>query len=68
MYAVLHTSHTHLPVDDTLDSLLAGSDDEAEEDAVVNQVLDEIGIDIQKKVTLIILLFLLTLCYSISVA
>ncbi len=39
------------PVDDTLDSLLAGSDDEAEEDAVISQVLDEIGIDIQKKVS-----------------
>lgn len=36
-------------MDDTLDSLLAGSDDEAEEDAVVSQVLDEIGIDIERK-------------------
>ncbi len=38
-------------MDDTLDSILAGSDDEAEEDAVVSQVLDEIGIDIGKQVT-----------------
>ncbi|XP_064404163.1 charged multivesicular body protein 2b-like [Halichondria panicea] len=36
-------------MDDTLDSLLAGSDDEAEEDAVITQVLDEIGIDITRK-------------------
>ena len=44
-------SHPHtLTVDDTLDSILAGSDDEAEEDAVVAQVLDEIGIDIERKV------------------
>ena len=41
-------------MDDTLDSILAGSDDEAEEDAVVAQVLDEIGIDIERKVPLIL--------------
>lgn len=29
--------------------MLEGSDDEAESDAIVNQVLDEIGIDIQGK-------------------
>lgn len=37
-------------VDDTLESILAGSDDEAEEDAVISQVLDEIGIEVSSKV------------------
>ena len=37
-------------MDDTLDSILAGSDDEAEEDAVISQVLDEIGIEVSSKV------------------
>ena len=37
-------------MDDTLESILAGSDDEAEEDAVISQVLDEIGIDVTNKV------------------
>ena len=37
-------------VDDTLDSVLAGSDEEEETEAVVGQVLDEIGIDISSKV------------------
>ena len=36
-------------INDTLDGVLEGSDDEAESDAIVNQVLDEIGIDIQGK-------------------
>ena len=38
-------------VDDTLDSILGGSDDEAEEDAVISQVLDEIGIEVTGKVS-----------------
>ncbi len=37
-------------VDDTLESILGGSDDEAEEDAVISQVLDEIGIEVTSKV------------------
>ena len=37
-------------VSDTLDSILAGSDEEEEEDAVISQVLDEIGIEITGKV------------------
>lgn len=37
-------------MDDTLDSLLGGSDEEAEEDAVISQVLDEIGIEVNRKV------------------
>ena len=37
-------------VEDTLDSVLGGSDDEAEEDAVISQVLDEIGIEVTGKV------------------
>merc|ERR1712228_1126166 len=36
-------------MNDTLDDILADSDDEAEQDAVVNQVLDEIGIEISGK-------------------
>ena len=38
-------------MNDTLDDILADSDDEAEQDAVVNQVLDEIGIEISGKVS-----------------
>lgn len=38
-------------MDDVLDSVLAGSDDEAEEDAVISQVLDEIGIEVQQKLS-----------------
>ena len=34
---------------DTLDDLLGASDEEEESDAIVNQVLDEIGIDINDK-------------------
>ena len=34
---------------DTLDDLLGASDDEEEQDAIVNQVLDEIGIEITGK-------------------
>ena len=37
-------------VEDTLDSILGASDDEAEEDAVISQVLDEIGIEVTSKV------------------
>ena len=37
-------------MNDTLDDILADSDDEAEQDAVVTQVLDEIGIEISGKV------------------
>ena len=50
VYVVLcaHT-HTHT-VDDTLEGILGGSDDEAEEDAVISQVLDEIGIEVSGKV------------------
>lgn len=36
-------------MNDTLDDLLGGSDDEEEQDAIVNQVLDEIGIEITGK-------------------
>jgi division protein CdvB (Snf7/Vps24/ESCRT-III family) len=34
-------------VDDVLEGVLEGSDDEAQSDAIVNQVLDEIGIEIK---------------------
>lgn len=36
-------------VNDTLEGVLEGSDDEAQSDAIVNQVLDEIGIEISGK-------------------
>lgn len=57
LYYYLHSSHTPFPfpphtllhtVDDTLDSLF--DDDEQEEDAVMSQILDEIGIEVNKKV------------------
>ena len=38
-------------VDDTLDSIVGGSDEEAEEYAVISQVLDEIGIEVQQKLS-----------------
>ena len=34
-------------MNDVLDGVLEGSDDEAQSDAIVNQVLDEIGIEIR---------------------
>ena len=37
-------------VDDTLDSVMGGSDEEAEDD-VISQVLDEIGIEVNRKVS-----------------
>jgi charged multivesicular body protein 2B len=39
--------HIQSIVNETLDGVLEGSDDEAESDAIVNKVLDEIGIEIQ---------------------
>jgi charged multivesicular body protein 2B len=36
-------------MDDTLDSILAGSDEEEESEAIIGQVLDEIGIDLNSK-------------------
>ena len=36
-------------VNETLDGVLEGSDDEAQSDAIVNKVLDEIGIEISGK-------------------
>ena len=36
-------------INDTMDSVLAGSDDEAEQDSVINQVLGEIGIEMSGK-------------------
>ena len=38
------------PVDSTLEDAFEHSDDEAEQDAVVSQVLDEIGIEMTGKV------------------
>ena len=40
----------HISVNEGLDSVLDESGDEEEQDAIVNQVLDEIGIDIAGKV------------------
>ena len=37
-------------VDDTLDSILTGSDDEEEQDQIIGQVLDEIGLEYTSKV------------------
>ena len=41
---------TFFSVNEALDDILADSDDEEEEQAIVNQVLDEIGIEITNKV------------------
>ena len=40
----------YVSVNDTLDDILTESGDEEEQDAIVTQVLDEIGIDISGKV------------------
>ena len=40
-------------VNDALDDILADSDDEEEEAAIVNKVLDEIGIEISGQVSLL---------------
>lgn len=49
----MYNYHIHMifSVNDTLDDILGESGDEEESDAVVNQVLDEIGIEITGKVT-----------------
>ena len=44
-----------ISVDDTLESVLAASDEEEESEAIVTQVLDEIGIDINSKVCCIVI-------------
>ena len=44
-------------VNETLDSIFDESGDEEEQDAVVNQVLDEIGIEISGKVSITAILF-----------
>ena len=46
-------------VNDSLDDILGESGDEEEQDAIVTQVLDEIGIDISGKVCL-------SVCFSVS--
>ncbi len=38
-------------MNDALDDILADSDDETEQDAIVTQVLDEIGIEISGKMS-----------------
>ena len=40
-------------VNDALDDILADSDDESEEQAVITKVLDEIGIEISGKVIIV---------------
>src|SRR5690606_27116372 len=39
-------------VEESLNGILDNSDDEAEQDQVVNQILDEIGIEVNQKVRL----------------
>lgn len=41
---------SHCPVNDTLDEIFDASGDEEESEDIVNQVLDEIGIEISGKV------------------
>jgi hypothetical protein len=48
---VFYTFFVHPLVNDALDDIMADSDDEEEEDAIVNKVLDEIGIEISGKVS-----------------
>lgn len=48
---IFYKNYLFFAVEDTLNSVLTESGDEEEEDAVVNQVLDEIGIEISGKVS-----------------
>lgn len=41
----------YILVNDAMDSIMDGSDDEAEQDAIVNNVLEEIGIDMNMAVS-----------------
>ena len=43
-------------MNDALDDILADSDDESEEQAVIDKVLDEIGIEISGKVNIFVIL------------
>ena len=47
---MIQTGNINFLVNDTLDDILNESGDEEESDAIVTQVLDEIGIDISGKV------------------
>ena len=48
---MMHHLSNLLLVNDTLESVFDESGDEEEQDAIVSQVLDEIGIEISGKVT-----------------
>ena len=50
MYGINQVLLFWFVVNDTLDDMLNESGDEEEQDAIVNQVLDEIGIEISGKV------------------
>lgn len=49
-------SYVYFIVNDALDDILADSDDESEEQAVIDKVLDEIGIEISGKVNIFVIL------------
>ena len=49
-------SYVYFIVNDALDDILADSDDESEEQAVIDKVLDEIGIEISGKVNIFVML------------
>lgn len=49
MMRYMYTCHLMLLVDDTMDAILSG--DEDEEDEVIGQVLDEIGLEYTSKVS-----------------
>ena len=49
-FTIINNSFSFLVVNETLDSIFDESGDEEEQDAIVNQVLDEIGIEISGKV------------------
>ena len=53
-------------VNEALDDILADSDDEEEEQAIVNQVLDEIGIEITNKVIIFGTLYQLLRSFKIA--
>ena len=61
--------HLSFSVDETLDDILAGSDEEEESEQLVTQVLDEIGLDAASKVNsynIVMTLSVYSICVVLS--
>ena len=63
----IHTNYLNvILVNDALDDILADSDDESEEQAVIDKVLDEIGIELSGKVIIVCILNMLRVTTRVS--